>query len=413
MAYNDVIIKHLRRGFEVDDRDQFTNCALVFAYNGTGKTRLSYDFAHFDRGEGVPQHTLYYNAYTEDLFTWDNDLENNTDHHLMINQNAALIQGLAGSSFSVDLGKYLQIFTDIDFKFHYDEENTEIPDYVVFSKKIKKPKFIDGKREYEEIEIENIKISRGEERLFVWCFFRCILDQVLKGNDTYKDIEYIYIDDPMSSLDDNNVIAFAEQLYSVIRSQMKQEMDAFLAGRMDFRRIKFVVSSHHALFFHTMLHGLMSDRKLGKYYLSRDKETNRLTLKSMSDNTPFYYNVAMMSEIQRAIKSGKLYTYHFTVLRSVMEKIKEFFGHNDFGFILEGITYRGEVLDEDELAEFYSRVVNVLTHQGSMFSPTLMNDDNKELAATLFSHLVKKYNFILPDLGDFHSEAYIATHADR
>ena len=47
------------------------------------------------------------------------------------------------------------------------------------------------------------------------------------------------------------------------------------------------------------------------------------------------------------------------------------------------------------------------------FSPTLMNDDNKELAATLFSHLVKKYNFILPDLGDFHSEAYIATHADR
>lgn len=168
MAYNDVIIKSLRRGFEVDDRDQFTNCALVFAYNGTGKTRLSYDFAHFDRGEGVPQHTLYYNAYTEDLFTWDNDLENNTDHHLMINQNAALIQGLAGSSFSVDLGKYLQIFTDIDFKFHYDEENAEIPDYVVFSKKIKKPKFIDGKREYEEIEIENIKISRGEERLFVW-----------------------------------------------------------------------------------------------------------------------------------------------------------------------------------------------------------------------------------------------------
>lgn len=58
MSFNDVIIKALRRGFEVDDRDQFTNCALVFAYNGTGKTRLSYDFAHFDRGEGVPQHTL-------------------------------------------------------------------------------------------------------------------------------------------------------------------------------------------------------------------------------------------------------------------------------------------------------------------------------------------------------------------
>ena len=413
MSYNDNIIRALLRSFEIDERDQFTNCALVFAYNGTGKTRLSYDFAHFERGEGAPQHTLYYNAYTEDLFTWDNDLENNTDHHLLINQNSALIQGLAGSNFSEPLRKYLQVFTDIDFEFHYDEKNSEIPDYVIFSKKFKQRERVNGVWSDVEHEVENIKISRGEERLFVWCFFRCIIDQVLGGIDAYKNIEYIYIDDPMSSLDDNNVIAFAEQLYSVIRSQIKQEIDAYRAGREDFRRIKFVVSSHHALFFHTMLHGLSADRKLGKYYLSRDKQTDRLVLKSMSDSTPFYYNVAMMSEIQRAIKTGKLYTYHFTVLRSIMEKIKEFFGHNDFGYILEGITYRGDILQQDELAEFYSRVVNVLTHQGSMFSPTLMNDDNKELATTLFNHLVKKYQFILPDLNDFHSEAYIAAHSER
>lgn len=413
MAYNDVIIKALRKSFEVDDRDQFTNCALVFAYNGTGKTRLSYDFAHYGRGEGAPQHTLYYNAYTEDLFTWDNDLENNTDHHLLINQNSALIQGLAGSNFSDALRKYLQVFTDIDFEFHYDEDSPEIPDYVSFSKKVKQRQRVNGVWTDYETDVENIKISRGEERLFVWCFFRCIIDNVLGGNDAYKNIEYIYIDDPMSSLDDNNVIAFAEQLYSVIRNQIKQEIDAYRAGKEGFRRIKFVVSSHHALFFHTMLHGLSADRKLGRYYLSRDKETDRLVLKSMSDSTPFYYNVAMMSEIQRAIKTGRLYTYHFTVLRSVMEKIKEFFGHNDFGYILEGITYRGDVLQQDELAEFYSRVVNVLTHQGSMFSPTLMNDDNKELATTLFNHLVKKYQFILPDLNDFHSEAYIAAHSNR
>lgn len=410
MAYNDVIIKALRRCFGIDDRDQFTNCALVFAYNGTGKTRLSYDFAHFGRGEGSPQHTLYYNAYTEDLFTWDNDLENNTDHHLLINQNSGLIRGLAGGTITLDIRKYLSVFSDINFEIEYKDD---IPFSVSFSKTIKRKVRRNGEMKDEEITFDNIKISRGEERLFIWCFFRCIIDQVLGGTDAYKDIEYVYIDDPMSSLDDNNVIAFAEQLYSVIRGQMKQDVDAFRAGHADFRRIKFIVSSHHALFFHTMLHGLMADKKLGKYYLNRDKETNRLTLKSMSDNTPFYYNVAMMSEIQRAIKSGKLYTYHFTVLRSVMEKIKEFFGHNDFGYILEGITYRGEVLGKDELAEFYSRVVNVLTHQGSMFSPTLMNDDNKELATTLFNHLVKKYNFILPDLGDFHSEAYIAAHADR
>lgn len=413
MAYNDNIIKALRRCFEKDDKDLFTNCALVFAYNGTGKTRLSYDFAHYGRAEGSPQHTLYYNAYTEDLFTWDNDLENNTEHRLLINQDSSLIQGLAGYNFSDKLRKYLQIFVDIDFDFHYDEENAEIPTSVVFSKKVKQSVKINGEWNEIEDEIENIKISRGEERLFVWCFFRCILDQVVNGNDAYKDIEYIYIDDPMSSLDDNNVIAFAQQLYSLIRQQLKREVDSRKACKEDFRRIKFVVSSHHALFFHTMLHGLIADRKLGRYYLSRNKQKDLLVLKEMSDNTPFYYNVAMMSEIKRAIESDKLYTFHFTVLRSVMEKIKEFFGHRDFAFILEGIKYRGETYDQtafsqDELTEFYSRVVNVLTHQGSMFTPALMNEDNKELATAIFNHLVEKYQFVLPNLNSSWSEKDIA-----
>lgn len=413
MAYNDNIIKALRESFKKDESDRFTNCALVFAYNGTGKTRLSYDFAHYGRKEYAPQHTLYYNAYTEDLFTWDNDFENNTEHHLLINQDSSLIKGLAGYALSVKLRKYLQIFTDIDFEFHYDEENEEIPDYVVFSKKIKHSVKINGEWNEIEDEVENIKISRGEERLFVWCFFRCILDQVIGGNDAYKDIEYIYIDDPMSSLDDNNVIAFAEQLYSVIRQQLKQEADAQRAGKEDFRRIKFVVSSHHALFFHTMLHGLIGDKKLGRYYLSRNKQTNQLVLKDMSDSTsPFYYNVAMMSEIKKAIETEKLYTFHFTVLRSVMEKIKEFFGHRDFSVILEGITYKGETYDQtafsqDELIEFYSRVVNVLTHQGSMFTPALMNEDNKELATAIFNHLVSKYQFELPNLSSTWNESRI------
>ena len=411
MAYNDNIIRALHRCFNIDNQDRFTNCALVFAYNGTGKTRLSYDFAHYGRNEGDKQHTLYYNAYTEDLFTWDNDLENNSERRLLINQDSSLIQGLAGYDFAKKLRQYFQVYTDVDFRIVYDNNN-EIPQYVVFSKMVKEQVELNGEWNEIETEVENIKISRGEERLFVWCFFRCILDQVVNGNEAYKDIEYIYIDDPMSSLDDNNVILFAQQLYSVIREQLKQEIAAQRAGR-EMRRIKFVVSTHHALFFHVMVHGLNGDKKLGRYYLSRNKQNNKLVLKYMDDNTPFYYNVAMMSEVKKAIENDELYTYHFTILRSVMEKIKEFFGHRDFSLILKGITYRGETYDEptfsdEELAEFYSRVVNVLTHQGSMFIPSKMNEDNKELAMAIFNHLLKKYDFKLPDLTDFRNEAWIA-----
>ena len=415
MAYNDNIIEVVRRKFEppfkqddsrYNSKSPFTNCALIFAYNGTGKTRLSYDFAHYGRKDNDIQHTLYYNAYTEDLFTWDNDLENNTEYRLLINQDSSLIQGLAGYNFSESLRKYLHVFTDIDFDFHYDKDNEEIPDYVTFNKTENLSQELNGEIQIIEYTAENIKISRGEERLFVWCFFRCIMDQVIGGNDAYKNIEYIYIDDPMSSLDDNNVIIFAEQLYSVIRKQLKLEIDN--VGKKNFRRIKFVISSHHALFFHVMLHGLIADNRLCRYYLSRNKQKDELVLKDMSDlSTPFYYNVAMMSEVERAIESGKLYTYHFTILRSVMEKIKEFFGHRDFTFILEGIKYKNEELDQDELAEFYSRVMNVLTHQGSIFTPSEMNDDNKELARTIFNHLVSKYQFELPNLSSSWSEKRI------
>ena len=209
----------------------------------------------------------------------------------------------------------------------------------------------------------------------------------------------------MSSLDDNNVIAFSQQLYTVIRDRLKFEKAEILrVGLENVHRIKFVISSHHALFFHVMYHGLNADSKLGCYYLSRNKENDDLVLKFMRNDAPFYYNVAMMFELQKAIETGNLYTYHFTILRSVMEKIKEFFGHSGFKTILRGIKYKDTVLNEDELSDFYSRVMNVLTHQGSMFTPTLMNEDNKELAKTIFEHIQRKYEFNLPDLDDFHSE---------
>ena len=57
---------------------------LLFAYNGTGKTRLSAEFKTLgqtlneETGEKTAD-TLYYNAFTEDLFYWDNDLENDTE----------------------------------------------------------------------------------------------------------------------------------------------------------------------------------------------------------------------------------------------------------------------------------------------------------------------------------------------
>ena len=66
---------------------------LIYAFNGAGKTRLSRAFKELvspkheeeeaqDGDTGVK--VLYYNAFTEDLFYWDNDLEKDTDRKLLI-----------------------------------------------------------------------------------------------------------------------------------------------------------------------------------------------------------------------------------------------------------------------------------------------------------------------------------------
>ena len=41
------------------------------------------------------------------------------------------------------------------------------------------------------------------------------------------------------------------------------------------------------------------------------------------------------------------------------------------------------------------------------------NEDNKELATSIFNHLVEKYQFVLPDLTNFRSESWIAKHPNE
>ena len=56
---------------------------------------------------------------------------------------------------------------------------------------------------------DGIKISRGEENIFIWCFFLAILQLALDGAEAYKWVEHVYIDDPISSLDEHNAIVVA------------------------------------------------------------------------------------------------------------------------------------------------------------------------------------------------------------
>ena len=73
---------------------------LIYAFNGTGKTRLSREFKELiapknegdeigDAEAGLSRDKiLYYNAFTEDLFYWDNDLDQDAEPKLKIQPNS-------------------------------------------------------------------------------------------------------------------------------------------------------------------------------------------------------------------------------------------------------------------------------------------------------------------------------------
>ena len=76
-------------------KDANKKVQLIYAFNGTGKTRLSREFKQQvdpkQEGGDAPsseladKKILYYSAFTEDLFYWDNDLGQDAEPKLKIN----------------------------------------------------------------------------------------------------------------------------------------------------------------------------------------------------------------------------------------------------------------------------------------------------------------------------------------
>jgi hypothetical protein len=382
------LAKKLRSDHSGDD------LILIYAYNRTGKTRLCMEFKEIGKRttksnpQGIPD-TLYFNAFTEDLFTWENDLENDTTRGLKINQQSRFFDGFKNEPLEPTIDEYLKRYADFDFDITFQQvqqgkDSFSRPVFVTFRKG----------------DATQIKISRGEQNIFIWCIFMAICEQVLKFSDTHPTVKYCYIDDPISSLDDNNAIAVACDLAHLLRrAASRKDANGYPAP------VKVVFSSHHALFFNVMCNELGRAKegepkvKHKRYFLHRPNGEQSYTLRHTED-TPFFHHVATLAELNRAAysKDGKLYTFHFNALRSIMEKTASFFGHPDITFCLN------EVANEDDRA-LYNRALQLLSHgKYSIHEPTEMGEDNKNLFRRILSEFVTRFKFALPDITDSSPE---------
>lgn len=99
---------------------------------------------------------LYYNAFTEDLFYWDNDLELDAEPKLRIQPNTFTDWVLRDQGQDRNIVTNFQRYANQKLSPHFSEDFTE----VTFSLESGDDKHSG-----------NLKISKGEESNFIWSIF--------------------------------------------------------------------------------------------------------------------------------------------------------------------------------------------------------------------------------------------------
>jgi wobble nucleotide-excising tRNase len=316
---------------------------LIYAFNGTGKTRLSREFKKLVTpeveidNEEITQVTnvVYYNAFTEDLFVWDNDTpNNNTEPKLKIQPNLFTNWILEDEGQDQNIISNFQKYTNEKLTPHFSENYSEIQ----FS-------FERGNDEPSE----NIKISKGEESCFIWSVFHSLLCQVIdvlnvveldeRSTSKFNDLKYVFIDDPVSSLDENHLIELAVDIAKLIKSSKSE--------------LKFIITTHNPLFYN-VLHNELKDERYKKYLLKiLDDGTYDLLIQS--NDSPFSYHLFLKKEIENAMETGQVSKFHYNFLRNILEKTSTFLGHQNWGDLLPEKT-------PGERDSYLTRIINISSH---------------------------------------------------
>lgn len=352
-----------RKGTSPVDGNDFV---LVFAHNGVGKTRLSMEFKDLGKND-EKRDTLYFNAFTEDLFDWDNDLDEDTERKIKFKARSQFFEGLDGLGLEDLIRPHLHQHADFDFRIDYAAAE------IRFYRDVTQA----GNRR----RLDDIKISRGEENIFIWCFFLAILQLAIEAEkgQPYDWVKYVYIDDPISSLDEHNTIAVAAGLGGLLKNENN--------------KLKVVISTHHGLFFNVMFNELSGKRtpegkgniKKKAYILHRLNEAQTYTLEDTGES-PFLHHVAALEELRAVAKSGRISQYHFNSLRSILEKTAIFFGRQHISTCFDGHAKKA----------IYARFLNVRSHaKYSVFESDSITSTDKKMFREILNVFLGRYSFRL------------------
>ena len=152
-------IEELAKNIVDSDREIF----LYYAFNGMGKTRLSMELRRLVEKDSDIEYPkiLYYNAFIEDLFIWDNsDIDSSV---LKIDKSSEFFSLLKDLGQDANIIRKFQEFTLSKLEPAFNMKTGEITFRIPKGNEV----------------IDNIKISRGEESIFIWSIFLVMLETIL------------------------------------------------------------------------------------------------------------------------------------------------------------------------------------------------------------------------------------------
>lgn len=370
-------------------RDTDKKVQLIYAFNGAGKTRLSRKFKELidlkteERDEDHRPKVLYYNAFTEDLFIWKNDLENSIEHKLEIQPNKFINWILRDRGQDRNIVTNFQRYADDKLTPNFqskitqrdvDNRRVNVTTYpaVLFS--------LDRGSE----RIDDIKISKGEESNFIWSIFYTLLQEAVsilqeadvskREDDQFDQLKYVFIDDPVSSLDDNHMIELAMNLAGLIKTS------PFQHGC----KLKYIITTHSPLFYNVICKELSS---AACYFFQQLKDgTFDLALKESATNKSISYHHHLRRTLEEAIAANDIEKYHFNLLRNLYEKTADFLGYNNWKALLKNAP--------DDRAEYFIKVTNHYSHHDlpheEVAEPT---EQQKEDIKILLNNLIHNYSY--------------------
>lgn len=341
---------------------------LIYAFNGTGKTRLSVEFKNLiesgadENSDSEQKKIIYYNAFTQDLFYWDNDIENDVEPKLKIQPNSFTSWVFQEQGLDKEVIDTFQLYVGKKLEPRFDANFSE----VSFS-------FID-----DNASEDNIKISKGEESIFIWSIFYVLIRQVInelniaepdnRSTHEFDDLKYIFIDDPVSSLDENNLIEIAVNLAERIKGS---ESD-----------IKFIITTHNPLFYNVLHNGLNAYK-----FVLKNNEDGVYILEEQENDSPFAYHLYLKAEIEKAIESNQIKKYHFNFLRNILEKTSTFLGYKSWGDLLPN-TPGGDS------KPYETRLINISSHSKHSAEESVEpNDNDKRVLGFLIQEISSIYHF--------------------